>query len=38
MKMIHRLFAATTIALITIPSLTTIVKASPNNGWLRINH
>jgi hypothetical protein len=32
MKMIHRLFAATTIALITIPSLTTIVKASPNNA------
>jgi tRNA A37 threonylcarbamoyladenosine modification protein TsaB len=32
MKMIHQLFAATTIALITIPSLTTIVKAAPNSA------
>jgi hypothetical protein len=32
MKMIHQLFAATTIALIIVPSLTTIAKASPNNA------
>jgi hypothetical protein len=30
-KMIHQLIAATTIALITIPSLTTIAKAAPTN-------
>jgi tRNA A37 threonylcarbamoyladenosine modification protein TsaB len=32
MKMIHQLFAATTIALTTIPSLTMIAKAAPNNA------